>query len=98
MCVRTLIPNEGEEIVGQPTIERPQPRSKLTRTKEKCMKIHDEILERDLEMIAQRKAGEDAIASVTSGDILAASTVRYSVLLNLLAHCYDNFQRSRFFK
>ena len=105
MCVRTLIVNETNQtnavhstIVEEKKIQQLSHQEKLTKAKEKYMKIHDEIVERDLEMMEQRRIENDIFISEISDDILAKSTAKYGVLITLIAKWYAIFQQSNIHK
>ncbi|XP_066582346.1 transmembrane protein 205 [Prorops nasuta] len=89
MCVRTLA-NQGDSLV---------PDSKLVRVKEKYIKLHDEMISRELEEVEERRK-MDSIYSMPdlANDLLSISTVKYSVLLSALQKYYESVQQTKFFK
>ncbi|XP_043284915.1 uncharacterized protein [Venturia canescens] len=99
MCVRT---GTDDTIGGRRTIEenvpidRTQFPNKLTRAKEKYMKIHDEIVERELAAGKQivDDNDEDIAHANLADNLLAKCTIKYGNLMNRLVRHYENFRQS----
>lgn len=93
MCVRTLV---GSETGETSTLFDPKQRSgKLSRAKEKYMRVHDEMLEKE-ELLRRREQERNALyLPDLADDILAASTVYYSLLLKKLTEYYEVVRRSK---
>lgn len=92
MCVRTLVGTETCE----PVVVHNQS-NKLQKAKEKYMKLHDDLVAKELEMIEQQKTQAVFIPELAD-DILRASTINYSSLLKALAKHYEAVQQTKFFK
>ncbi|KAF7386729.1 hypothetical protein HZH66_011181 [Vespula vulgaris] len=75
-----------------------QNNNKLQKAKEKYMKIHDEMIARELQVIQERRRVDQFFASDLADDILTASTIKYSVFINVLSRYYEAVQRSQIFK
>ncbi|XP_076241508.1 transmembrane protein 205 [Calliopsis andreniformis] len=91
MCVRTPI---GTETCEPVVVHNPQ-NSKLQKAKEKYMKLHDELLAKELE-IEQMKT--QVFIPELADDILKASTSNYSTFLKTLSKYYETIQQTKFFK
>ncbi|KAL2738473.1 transmembrane protein 205 [Vespula maculifrons] len=101
MCVRTLAGNETinpMEIRQEENNTQRQNNNKLQKAKEKYMKIHDEMIARELQVIQERRRVDQFFASDLADDILTASTIKYSVFINVLSRYYEAVQRSQIFK
>lgn len=111
MCVRTLVGNETlnpveiephEEDKQHPHRRRNNASSsnsnKLLKAKEKYMKIHDEMITRELEVMRERRKVETIFDPDLADDLLAASTIKYKILLNVLSRYYEALQGSKIFK
>ena len=92
MCVRTLVGTETCE----PVVVHNQS-NRLQKAKEKYMKLHDDLVAKELEMIEQQKTQAVFIPELAD-DILRASTINYSSLLKALAKYYETVQQTKFFK
>lgn len=92
MCVRTLVGTESSEPV---VVYNNQ--NKLQKAKEKYMKLHDDLVTKELEMLKQRKAQTVFIPELAD-DILRASTINYSSLLKALSNYYEAIQQTKIFK
>ncbi|KYN03630.1 PREDICTED: transmembrane protein 205 [Cyphomyrmex costatus] len=96
MCVRTLIGNETSEPIAPITDSKQC--SKMSRAKEKYMKIYEEMMEKE-ELQRQRERAEDALfLSDLADDVLVASTNHYSLILKKLSSYYEVVRRSKVFK
>lgn len=107
MCVRTLV---GNETLSPVEIQQEQKYShgqkgndingnnKLQKAKEKYMKIHDEMISRELKVTRERRKIDTFFAPDLADDLLAASTIKYNVFLNLLSRYYEALQRCKIFK
>ncbi|XP_020292106.1 transmembrane protein 205 [Pseudomyrmex gracilis] len=98
MCVRTLV---GNEMTSEPVVRSPSESkhsNRLSRAKEKYMKLHDEMLEREELTRRQQRAEKSFYLPDLADDVLAASTVHYSLLLMKLAKYYQIVRRSKAFK
>ncbi|KAL2714688.1 transmembrane protein 205 [Vespula squamosa] len=101
MCVRTLAGNETinpMEIRQEENNTQRQNNNKLQKAKEKYMKIHDEMIARELQVIQERRRVDQFFAPDLADDILTASTIKYSVFINVLSRYYEAVQRSQIFK
>lgn len=92
MCVRTLF---GTESSGPVVVYNNQ--NKLQKAKEKYMKLHDDLVTKELEMLKQRKTQTVFIPELAD-DILRASTINYSSLLKALSNYYESIQQTKIFK
>lgn len=92
MCVRTLVGTESSEPV---VVYNNQ--NKLQKAKEKYMKLHDDLVTKELEMLKQRKTQTVFIPELAD-DILRASTINYSSLLKALSNYYEVIQQTKIFK
>lgn len=93
MCVRTLAGSETSETTAT-ALPDSKPRSgKLSRAKEKYMRVHQEMLEKE-EHLRQREREKSSIYLPD----LAASTAHYSLLLKKLAEYYEVVRRTKAFK
>ncbi|KAK2587865.1 hypothetical protein KPH14_003962 [Odynerus spinipes] len=111
MCVRTLV---GNETLNPMDIQRKQEQeeqqhphrqqsgtsnnNKLLKAKEKYMKIHDEMISRELKVIEERRNVDQFFSPDLADDLLVASTIKYNVFLNLLSRYYEALQGSKIFK
>lgn len=98
MCVRTLV---GNEMTSEPVVRAPSESkhsNRLSRAKEKYMKLHDEMLEKEKLARRQQRAEKSFYLPDLADDVLAASTVHYSLLLMKLAKYYQIVRRSKAFK
>lgn len=105
MCVHTS--NEMDvSTVGRRMIEENVPiesiqfPNKFTKAKEKCMKVYDEMVERES---SAGKSSEDdnghAIGHPNlADDLLAKSTAKYGNLATRVVQYYENFQGSHAYK
>ncbi|KAI4484256.1 hypothetical protein M0804_007712 [Polistes exclamans] len=110
MCVRTLAGNEtinpmeipqeknNTQQLNNNNNNNNNNNSKLQKAKEKYMKIHDEMIARELQVIQERRSVDKFFAPDLADDFLAASTIKYSVFLNALTRYYEAIQRSQIFK
>ncbi|XP_046829917.1 transmembrane protein 205 [Vespa crabro] len=101
MCVRTLAGNETfnpMEIRQEENNTQRQNNNKLKKAKEKYMKIHDEMIARELQVIQERRRVDQFFSPDIADDILTASTIKYSVFINVLSRYYETVQRSKIFK
>ncbi|XP_035728129.1 transmembrane protein 205-like [Vespa mandarinia] len=101
MCVRTLAGNETfnpMEIRQEENNTQRQNNNKLKKAKEKYMKIHDEMIARELQVIQERRRVDQFFSPDITDDILTASTIKYSVFINVLSRYYETVQRSKIFK
>lgn len=105
MCVRTLAGGNNEtlnpmEIRQEDNNAQRQNNNnnKLKKAKEKYMKIHDEMIARELQVIQERRRVDQFFPSDIADDILTASTIKYSVFINVLSRYYEAVQRSQIFK
>ncbi|CAL1679764.1 unnamed protein product [Lasius platythorax] len=98
MCVRTLAGSETSETTAT-ALPDSKPRSgKLSRAKEKYMRVHQEMLEKE-EHLRQREREKSSIYLPDLADnLLAASTAHYSLLLKKLAEYYEVVRRTKAFK
>ena len=92
MCVRTLVGTETCE----PVVVHNQS-NKLQKAKEKYMKLHDDLVAKELEMIEQQKTQAVFIPELAD-DILRASTINCTSLLKAVAKYYEAVQQTKFFK
>ncbi|XP_043265781.1 transmembrane protein 205 [Colletes gigas] len=92
MCVRTLVGIESSE----PVVAHQQ-NNKLQKAKEKYMKLHDDLIAKELEIVEQQKTQAVVIPELAD-DILRSSTVNYSSLLKVLARYYETIRQTKFFK
>lgn len=99
MCVRTLM---GSEAVEPVVPSGPKPSSKLTRAKEKYMKLHEEMLAKEEHLREQQRARDATRNALLLPDladnILASSTTQYSLLLKKLTKYYGIIRRTKAFK
>lgn len=93
MCVRTLI---GTETCEPAMVYNPQS-NKLQKAKEKYMKLHDDMVAKELQIIEQQKT-EAVFIPELADDILRASTINYSSFLKTLSKYYETIQQTKFFK
>ncbi|XP_076301234.1 transmembrane protein 205 isoform X1 [Lasioglossum baleicum] len=94
MCLRTSLGTEPTEpVVAHPHHQN----NKLQKAKEKYMKLHDELVARELSIIEEQKAQAVFIPELAD-DILRASTIEYSSLLKKLSRYYEALQQTKFFK
>ncbi|XP_015184922.1 PREDICTED: transmembrane protein 205 [Polistes dominula] len=109
MCVRTLAGNETinpMEISAEKNntqqlnnnVNNNNNNNRLQKAKEKYMKIHDEMIARELQVIQERRSVDKFFAPDLADDFLAASTIKYSVFVNALIRYYEAIQRSKIFK
>lgn len=97
MCVRTLVGNEMSEPIA-PTADSKRYDSKMSRTKEKYMRLYEEMLKED-ELKRRRERAEDAIyLPDLADDVLATSTNHYSLMLKKLSKYYEVVRRTKAFK
>jgi len=95
MCVRTLMGSE----VGEPVVpSTPKPNSKLSRAKEKYMKLHEEMLEKEEHLRQQERERSALLLPDLADNVLASSTSQYSLLLKKLAKYYGIVRRTKAFK
>jgi len=95
MCVRTLVGNENEPIAP---ITGSRQCEKMSRTKEKYMRLYEEMLEKE-ELQRQREQVENALyLPDLADDVLIASTNHYSLMLKKLSTYYEIVRRSKAFK
>ncbi|KAK1125763.1 hypothetical protein K0M31_005307 [Melipona bicolor] len=92
MCVRTLLGTETNEPV---VVYNNQ--NKLQKAKEKYIKLHDDLVTKELEIIKQRK-NQTVFIPELADDILRASTINYSSLLKVLSNYYEVLQQTKIFK
>ncbi|XP_053976335.1 transmembrane protein 205 [Hylaeus volcanicus] len=90
MCVRTVVGIESSE----PVVVHQQ--NKLQKAKEKYMKLHDELVARELEIVEEQKT--QVYMPEIADDILKTSTVNYSSLLKVLTNYCETIQQTKFFK
>lgn len=96
MCVRTLVGNETNEPIAPSTGSKQC--SKMSRIKEKYMRIYEEMLEKE-ELQRQREQAENALyLPDLADDVLVASTNHYSLMLKKLSTYYEVMRRSNAFK
>lgn len=97
MCVRTLAGNEmGETTTALP--DSKQRSNKLSRTKEKYIRLHEEMLQKE-ELLRRQEQERNALYLPDLADnVLAASTAYYSLLLKNLAEYYEVVRRTKMFK
>ncbi|XP_012274504.1 transmembrane protein 205 [Orussus abietinus] len=69
----------------------------LIKAKEKYVKLHDEMVTRELEIIGQKQAGSLCLVDVANY-LLATSSVKYGALLDALQRHYVAVQRSKTYK
>lgn len=93
MCVRTSLGAEPAE----PVTALHRQNNKLQKAKEKYMKLHDELVARELDITEEQKAQAVFIPELAD-DILRASTINYSSLLKALSKYYEALQQTKFFK
>lgn len=93
MCVRTVVGTESNKPVAVYNNQQ----NKFQKAKEKYMKLHDEMVAKELEIIEQRKSQTVFIPELAD-DILRASTVNYSSLLKVLSKYYEAIQQTKIFK
>lgn len=92
MCVRTLV---GSETT---LFDSKKKNGKSSRAKEKYTKLHEEMLEKE-ELLRQRERERNALYLPDLADnVLASSTVHYSLLLKKLTKYYEIVDHSRAFK
>lgn len=92
MCVRTLV---GTETSGSVVVYNNQ--NKLQKAKEKYVKLHDDMITKELEIIEERKNRTVFIPGLAD-DILRVSAINYSSLLKALSKYYEAMQQTKFFK
>ncbi|XP_011639738.1 transmembrane protein 205 [Pogonomyrmex barbatus] len=96
MCVRTLM--ETSELIAPSVGTDLKQDEKLSRAKEKYMKLHDEMLKKE-ELQRQQEQAEDALYLPDLADgVLVASTAHYNLLLKKLSMYYNVARRSKAFK
>ncbi|XP_015609859.1 transmembrane protein 205 [Cephus cinctus] len=91
MCVRTVT---NEEPI-RTTLAMENNPTKLTKAKEKYMKLHEEMIEREeAEALRQEKAQTLYVPSINN-DILAMSTIQYSIIFDKFSQYYSVWQQSK---
>ncbi|XP_012525345.1 transmembrane protein 205 [Monomorium pharaonis] len=101
MCVRTLLGNEtSESLLIAPSVIADSKRcDKLSRTKEKYMRLYEEMLEKEEQQRQEQEREENALfLPDLADDVLAASTNHYGLLLKKLSTYYEIVRRSKVFK
>ncbi|XP_033320918.1 transmembrane protein 205 [Megalopta genalis] len=93
MCLRTSLGIESME----PAVAHHQQNNKLQKAKEKYMKLHDDLVAKELNIIKEQKTDAVFIPELAD-DILRASTINYSSLLKTLSKYYETLQQTKFFK
>ncbi|XP_034193518.1 transmembrane protein 205 [Osmia lignaria lignaria] len=93
MCVRTVVGTESSKPVAVYNNQQ----NKFQKAKEKYMKLHDEMVAKELEIIEERKSQTVFIPELAD-DILRASTINYSSLLKVLSKYYEAIQQTKIFK
>ncbi|XP_063993343.1 transmembrane protein 205 [Diachasmimorpha longicaudata] len=92
MCVRTLIPNEvTTEAVMPPPI------SKFSKAKEKYMKVHDQLVQKENEIseVPEHISNtDDTNSPKLTPDILARSTTIYVKCLEIVTRRWDTWKES----
>lgn len=97
MCVRTLAGNEMGETTST-ALTASSPRGGKLSTKEKYIRRHDEMLQKE-ELLRRQERERNALNLPDLADnVLAASTVYYSLLLKNLAEYYEVIRRTKAFK
>ena len=71
--------------------------NKLQKAKEKYIKLHDDLVTKELEIVKQRK-NQTVFIPELADDILRASTINYSSLLKVLCNYYEAVQQTKIFK
>lgn len=92
MCVRTLVGSESNEPV---VVYNNQ--SKLQKTKEKYIKLHNDFVTKESEIIRRRK-NQTVFIPELADDILRASTINYSSFLKALSTYYETIRQTKIFK
>lgn len=93
MCVRTVVGTESSE----PVVVYSNRTNKLQKAKEKYMKLHDDMVTKELEIVNQRK-NETVFIPELADDILRAGTINYSSILKTSAKYYEAMQQTKLFK
>ncbi|XP_032678152.1 uncharacterized protein LOC116847345 [Odontomachus brunneus] len=103
MCVRSSMGNEiVEPIVPSFSAKRTQS-DRLTRVKEKYIRLHDEMLDREKQELLRQQQQQQQQQSIfhvsdLADNALAISTIQYSLLLQKLAEYYAIIRRTKAFK
>lgn len=98
MCVRSSMGNEiVEPIVLSCSAKRTQS-DRLTRVKEKYIRLHDEMLDREKQERQQQQQQSMFHVSDLVDHLFATSTIQYSLLLQKLAEYYEIIRHTKAFK
>ncbi|XP_070149255.1 transmembrane protein 205 [Polyergus mexicanus] len=97
MCVRTLVGSETGETTSTLSDSK-QTSGKLSRAKEKYMRLHEEMLEKE-KLLRRREQEKNALyLPDLADDVLVASTAHYSHLLKKLAKYYEVVRCTKTYK
>ncbi|XP_014472309.1 PREDICTED: transmembrane protein 205 [Dinoponera quadriceps] len=91
MCVRSLVDIE----TVAPSAKQ---NDRLIRVKEKYVRLHDEMLEREKQELLRQQQQEQATFHVSADHVSPISTIHYSLLLHKLAEYYEIARRTKAFK
>lgn len=101
MCVRSSVGNESVEVILPSSSNAKKTQSdRLTRIKEKYIKVHDDMLDREKQELLRQQQQERASYHVSdlADHVLAVSTIHYSLLLQKMAKYYKIVSRTKAFK
>lgn len=99
MCVRSLVGNEIVETIA-PAPSSAKRTQRLTRIKEKYIKLHDEMLDREKQKLLRQQQQQRPTFHMSdlADHVLAVSTIHYSLLLQKLTEYYGIARRTKAFK